>query len=93
MVLSAPDADGRPVAGPPIDVDPIGFPLELRGEDDRVSAACNGGPGRSTLQIALLQYLEWKFDPTVAAVSVVQILLIGLGLVVTDRFVKLSKVV
>jgi putative spermidine/putrescine transport system permease protein len=51
------------------------------------------GPGRSTLQIAMLQYLEWKFDPTVAAVSVVQIAIIGLGLVVTDRFVKLSKVV
>jgi putative spermidine/putrescine transport system permease protein len=51
------------------------------------------GPGRSTLQIAMLQYLEWKFDPTVAAVSVVQIAIIGLGLAVTDRFVKLSKVV
>src|SRR5205085_10595826 len=51
------------------------------------------GPGRSTLQIAMLQYLEWKFDPTVAAVSVVQIALIGAGLMVTDRFVKLSKVV
>ena len=51
------------------------------------------GPGRSTLQIAMLQYLEWKFDPTVAAVSVVQIGIIGVGLVVTDRFVKLSKVV
>ncbi len=51
------------------------------------------GPGRSTLQIAMLQYLEWKFDPTVAAVSVVQIAIIGVGLLVTDRFVKLSKVV
>ena len=51
------------------------------------------GPGRSTLQIAMLQYLEWKFDPTVAAVSVVQIGIIGVGLLVTDRFVKLSKVV
>jgi putative spermidine/putrescine transport system permease protein len=51
------------------------------------------GPGRSTLQIALLQYLEWKFDPSVAAVSFVQITIIGLGLVITDRFVKLSKVV
>jgi putative spermidine/putrescine transport system permease protein len=51
------------------------------------------GPGRSTLQIAMLQYLEWKFDPTVAAVSVVQIALVGAGLLATDRFVKLSKVV
>ena len=51
------------------------------------------GPGRSTLQIALLQYLEWKFDPSVAAVSFVQVTIIGIGLLVTDRFVKLSKVV
>ncbi len=51
------------------------------------------GPGRSTLQIAMLQYLEWKFDPTIAAVSVVQIAIIGLGLALTDRFVKLAKVV
>jgi putative spermidine/putrescine transport system permease protein len=51
------------------------------------------GPGRSTLQIALLQYLEWKFDPSVAAVSFVQVSIIGIGLLVTDRFVKLSKVV
>ena len=51
------------------------------------------GPGRSTLQIALLQYLEWKFDPSVAAVSFVQVTIIWIGLLVTDRFVKLSKVV
>jgi len=51
------------------------------------------GPGMTTLQIAMLQYLEWKFDPTIAAVSVFQILVIGTGLVVTDRFVKLSRVV
>jgi putative spermidine/putrescine transport system permease protein len=51
------------------------------------------GPGRSTLQIAMLQYLEWKFDPTIAAVSVVQIAIIGIGLALTDRFVKLAKVV
>ena len=25
------------------------------------------GPGRTTLPIAILQYLEWKIDPTVAA--------------------------
>lgn len=51
------------------------------------------GPNRTTLQIALLQYLEWKFDPSVAAVSVVQVVIIGAGLVVTDRYVKLSRVV
>src|SRR6266480_753686 len=48
---------------------------------------------RITLPLAMLQYLEWKFDPTVAAVSVVQIAIIGAGLMATDRLVKLSKVV
>lgn len=51
------------------------------------------GVGRTTLPIAILQYLEWKIDPTIAAVSVLQILLIGAAMVVTDRFVKLSRVV
>ncbi len=37
------------------------------------------GPGRTTLPIAILQYLEWKIDPTIAAVSVLQILFIGSG--------------
>jgi len=51
------------------------------------------GPGRTTLPIAILQYLEWKIDPTVAAVSVLQILLIAAAMLLTDRFVKLSRVV
>ena len=51
------------------------------------------GPGRTTLPIAILQYLEWKIDPTIAAVSVLQILLIAAAMLVTDRFVKISRVV
>jgi putative spermidine/putrescine transport system permease protein len=51
------------------------------------------GPGKVTLPIAVLQYLEWKIDPTVAAVSVIQIALIGAAMLVTDRFVKISQVV
>lgn len=51
------------------------------------------GPGRTTLPIAILQYLEWKIDPTVAAASVIQIVLIGLAMLITDRYVKLSRVV
>ena len=51
------------------------------------------GPGRTTLPIVVLQYLEWKIDPTIAAVSVVQILLIGVAMLVTDRYVKLARVV
>ena len=34
-----------------------------------------------------------EVDPTVAAVSVLQILLIGFAMVVTDRYVKISQVV
>lgn len=51
------------------------------------------GPGRTTLPIAILQYLEFNLDPTIAAVSAVQILLLGIVMLVTDRFVKLSQVV
>jgi putative spermidine/putrescine transport system permease protein len=51
------------------------------------------GPGRTTLPIAILQYLEWKIDPTVAAVSVVQIAIIAVAMVITDRFVRLARVV
>jgi len=51
------------------------------------------GPGSTTLPIAILQYLEWKIDPTIAAVSVLQILLIGAAMLITDRFVKISRVV
>jgi putative spermidine/putrescine transport system permease protein len=51
------------------------------------------GPGRTTLPIAILQYLEWKIDPTVAAVSVLQIVLIAAAMIITDRYVKLARVV
>jgi len=51
------------------------------------------GPGRSTLPIAILQYLEWKLDPTIAAVSVLQILIVAAGMLITDRFVRLSQVI
>lgn len=51
------------------------------------------GAGRTTLPITILQYLEWRIDPTVAAVSVLQILLIATAMIVTDRFVRLSRVV
>jgi len=51
------------------------------------------GPGRTTLPIAILQYLEWKIDPTVAAASVLQIALIALALLITDHYVKLSRIV
>ncbi len=45
------------------------------------------------MPIVILQYLEWKIDPTIAAVSVVQILLIAIVMLITDRYVKLARVV
>jgi len=51
------------------------------------------GPGRTTLPIVILQYLEWKIDPTIAAVSVVQILLIGIAMLITDHYVKLARII
>jgi putative spermidine/putrescine transport system permease protein len=51
------------------------------------------GPGETTLPIAILQYLEWKIDPTVAAISLVQIVIVAGGMLITNRFVRLSQVV
>ena len=50
------------------------------------------GPGRITLPIAILQYLEWRIDPTIAAVSFRQIVLVGAGMILTDRCGKLANV-
>jgi putative spermidine/putrescine transport system permease protein len=41
----------------------------------------------------MLNYLEFRIDPTLAAVATAQILLVGVLMVATDRFVKLSRVV
>jgi putative spermidine/putrescine transport system permease protein len=49
-------------------------------------------PGQTTLPIAILQYLQWRIDPTIAAVSLLQIALIAAGMLVTDRYVKLTRV-
>jgi putative spermidine/putrescine transport system permease protein len=51
------------------------------------------GPGNTTLPIAIMQYLEFNLDPTLAAVSTVQIVLLGAIMLITDRYVKLSQVV
>ena len=49
------------------------------------------GPGKTTLPIAIVNYLEWSLDPTISAVATVQIAIIAVGLLVSDRFVKLGK--
>lgn len=51
------------------------------------------GPGNTTLPIALMQYLEFKMDPTVAAASMLQVLVIGAILFLSERFIKLGRVV
>lgn len=49
------------------------------------------GPGKTTLPIAIVNYLEWNLDSTIAAVATVQILIIGAALLLSDRYVKLGK--
>jgi putative spermidine/putrescine transport system permease protein len=51
------------------------------------------GPGQVTLPVAVMQYLEWKIDPTIAAVSVLQVLFVAAMLVISDRFVNISRMV
>jgi putative spermidine/putrescine transport system permease protein len=51
------------------------------------------GPGRITLPVAMLNYLEFRIDPTIAAVATMQIILIGALMLISDRFVKLSRIV
>lgn len=51
------------------------------------------GPGHTTLPIAIMEYLEFNLDPTIAVVATAQIVLLGIVMLVTDRFVKLSQVV
>jgi putative spermidine/putrescine transport system permease protein len=50
-------------------------------------------PGMNTLPNAVLQYLTYHIDPLVAAVAVVQMVIIGGLLLVLNRFVRLVEVV
>lgn len=47
-------------------------------------------PGRSTLPVAMVQYAQFKIDPTIAAVSTLQIVLVGALLLVVNRFVDIG---
>ncbi|MGA7803612.1 ABC transporter permease [Bradyrhizobium sp.] len=49
------------------------------------------GPGRTTLQIAIVNYLEWNLDSTIAAVATVQIAIIATLLLITSRYARLSR--
>lgn len=49
-------------------------------------------PGKSTLPIEILNYVFWKLDPLIAAVSTVQIIIVAILMLIADKFVGLSKV-
>jgi putative spermidine/putrescine transport system permease protein len=49
-------------------------------------------PGLTTLPVAVLQYLQYHIDPLVAAVAVAQIGIVGVALLLLDRFVRLGQV-
>jgi len=49
------------------------------------------GPGRTTLQIAIVSYLEWNLDSTIAAVATVQIAIIAVLLLITNRYARLNR--
>jgi putative spermidine/putrescine transport system permease protein len=49
------------------------------------------GPGRTTLPIEMVNYLEWNIDPTIAAVATMQTLLIAAALIISDRFFNLTR--
>lgn len=49
------------------------------------------GPGRTTLQIAIVSYLEWNLDSTIAAVATVQIAIIAALLLLTNRYAQLNR--
>lgn len=48
-------------------------------------------PGQTTLPVAMVQYAAFNVDPTIAAVSTVQIVLIGGLLLLANKFVKFGQ--
>jgi len=51
------------------------------------------GPGQTTLPIAVMNYVAWSLDPTVAAVSAIQIAIVFVVLMVIDRIFGLAKTI
>jgi putative spermidine/putrescine transport system permease protein len=49
------------------------------------------GPGRITLPIAMINYLEYRTDPTIMAVATIQVLIIAVALIISDRYVRLGR--
>jgi putative spermidine/putrescine transport system permease protein len=49
------------------------------------------GPGRITLPIAMINYLEYRTDPTIMAVATIQVLIIAVALIISDHYVRLGR--
>lgn len=49
-----------------------------------------GSPSTSTLPVVMLSYLEHQFDPSIAAISTVQMLIALVGLIIIERFYGLK---
>jgi putative spermidine/putrescine transport system permease protein len=49
------------------------------------------GPGRTTLPIEMINYLEWNIDPTIAAVATIQALVIAVALIISDYFFRVTR--
>lgn len=49
------------------------------------------GPGRITLPIAMVNYLQYRTDPTIMAVATIQILIVAAALMISDRYVRLGR--
>ncbi|RKJ47694.1 ABC transporter permease [Butyricicoccus sp. 1XD8-22] len=50
-------------------------------------------PGETTLPIEILNYVTWRINPLIAAVSTVQILLIAILMWIANRFVKVTNMI
>jgi putative spermidine/putrescine transport system permease protein len=50
-----------------------------------------GQPGTLTLPVVMLSYMEHQFDPSIAALSTLQLLLAIVGLVIVDRLYGIDK--
>lgn len=49
------------------------------------------GPGRITLPISMINYLQYRTDPTIMAVATTQIAIIAVALIISDRYVRLGR--
>lgn len=50
-------------------------------------------PGETTLPIEILNYVTWRIDPLIAAVSTVQIILVAILMWIANRFIKVTNMI